>query len=495
MSLSHRRIARTIALLAALGCGCAPVVIGSIGDWTPLKLLAASSAVVLAMGLAVLAFGSDRWWSTMAVAVNELRHVSLRDDTSRERAWGQGLIAVAILAAAANLGWRLSHPDDPWDGDDQGAYLSVAGEIADQGGPGQLIMQLSRGEFEEANRHPLYLGLLSMRPVESFGRSLSASFAIITFGIVVGLGWRLFGPLQSGIIAVLLAVNSAWGRFGSLIVCESLLMGLSVLVWWQCLRWFGTTAVETKESESKTSLKDYGPPLLSGALLGLCFLTKGTGVVLLGCVVVWVVVEGALKFFNSNFKTACQQAIPKILLLAMSFMLVASPLLVRNLRRFGQPFYNVNSYLLFADKYEEFEVLQDRGEPVNVVAREYLASHTFGDLIRREASGLAWEAYIIVRMLGPAPLDDARILFGFPIACLAIVGLLRAPRAHVTWFITWTALQWLIFAWYVPIAAGERFVLPILAPTLVYAADGLVAVWRWKKPPAFATGHATSSAP
>ncbi len=426
MSLSDRRIARTIALLAALACGCAPVVIGSIGDWTPLKVFAASLAVVLAIGLTALAFGRERCWSAITRMVSKLRHVSTRSDSPCEHAWGRGLIIVALLAAAANLGWRLSHPDDPWDGDDQGAYLSVAREIADHGRPGDLFVQLFGGEFEEANRHPLYLGLLSLRPVESFGRFLSAAFAIITFGIVVGLAWRLFGPLQSGIVAVLLSVNSAWGRFGSLIVCESLLMGLSVLVWWQCLRWFDMSAVETKDSESKTTLKNCGPPLLSGALLGLCFLTKGTGVVLLGCVVVWALVEGALKFFKSNFKTACQQAIPKILLLAMAFILVASPLLVRNLRRYGQPFYNVNSYLLFADKYEEFEVLQERGEPVNVVAREYLASHTLSDLVRREASGLAWEGYIIVRMLGPAPLDDARILFGIPLVCLAMVGLLRA---------------------------------------------------------------------
>jgi hypothetical protein len=157
-----------------------------------------------------------------------------------------------------------------------------------------------------------------------------------------------------------------------------------------------------------------------------------------------------------------------------AFLVVSSPLLVRNVRRFGQPFYNVNSLLLFADRYEDFDDLIEAGATTSEAARQYLATHSTGAMLRREASGLVWELFIILRSLGPAPLDNSRILFGIPLAlvALAVACIDRGPQHRL--LLTWGLLHWLVFAWYVPIAAGERFILPLLVPILVTAADGLV---------------------
>jgi hypothetical protein len=48
--------------------------------------------------------------------------------------------------------------------------------------------------------------------------------------------------------------------------------------------------------------------------------------------------------------------------------------------------------------------------------------------------------------------------------------------------LVWGLLHWVVFAWYVPIAAGERFVLPLLIPILVASSEGLVQLWPWSKP-------------
>lgn len=493
MSPTSRRIVRLATMLAALGCGCVPFVIALFGDWTPLKLSTVAVSVVAALGLFSLAVGPQSWWSTLAASAQALQHVSTTARHSRDVAWGRGLIAVAFVLATTNLCWRLYPPDDPWDGDDQGAYLSVAREIAADGGPGVLFRQLFGGRFVEANRHPLYLGLLALQPTEVFGRYLSASFALAAFGLVIGVAWRRFGPWQAGLVAILLAVNSAWGRFGSLIVCESLILLLASAVWWQCLRWSLFEDLRPETASDSSRRRHFGPPLLTGALLGLCYLTKGTGVLLLGCILAWFMIEHALRMKEYGIGTTCLSGLRHSVLLLAAFALVASPLLVRNVRLFGQAFHNVNTYLLFADHYEEFEELLESGASVGQVAKQYLQEHSLADLAKREASGAIWEAFIIVRMLGPAPWDDARFLFGMPVVCLALLGLARAPASHRRWFIVWVALQWLVYAWYVPIAAGERFVLPILAPTLVYAAEGwcsVGALWRTRLA---ARGHSSSA--
>ena len=38
--------------------------------------------------------------------------------------------------------------------------------------------------------------------------------------------------------------------------------------------------------------------------------------------------------------------------------------------------------------------------------------------------------------------------------------------------VIWLVLFLVMFAWYVPIAAGDRFVLPVIVPLLAYAAAG-----------------------
>lgn len=487
MPSSRRRLARAIVGLTAAACACAPIAIAVQGEWTALKVLTASAAIAAAIAAAALACGPARWWSALDRCVTRLRIVSTRDDSARAKTCGIWLVAIAGLFAEAQLVWRIAYPVDPWAGDDQGAYLTTAMEIDRDGGLPRLMVHLWSGEFAEANRHPLYLALLSFHPNEQFGRCLSALFALAALAIVTRLTWLRFGPWQAGIVAWLLAVNSTWGYFGGMVVCESLLMALSVFVWWQCLRLCDTASpslqasVIDEQSTQSRSLWANVPMVtapLIGVGLGLCYLTKGTGIVLIGCVLAWLAVEACEKWRISTIRAAMSGFARHSLLMMVAFLVVSSPLIARNVKRYGQPFYNINTYLLFADQYEGFEELLAREAPVGQVASEYLASHSIGDLARREASGLMWETYMIIRMLGPIPWDDARILIGMPLALLAVIGLMRAPPAHMRWLIVWCVLQWLIFAWYVPIAAGDRFVLPILAPVMVYAADGIVAVWK-----------------
>lgn len=159
----------------------------------------------------------------------------------------------------------------------------------------------------------------------------------------------------------------------------------------------------------------------------------------------------------------------------MAFAIVAAPLLVRNSLRFGSPTYNVNSYLLWVDTYESPNALAGRMTLAEARAA-YLQSHSVADLIRREATGLAWEAFIGLRTLGPAPWDDARVLVGLPLLVFGLLGLYATTQEAAFALVLWTGITWIVMAWYIPIAAGDRFMMPLLIPWLTLAADGLV---RW----------------
>ena len=161
------------------------------------------------------------------------------------------------------------------------------------------------------------------------------------------------------------------------------------------------------------------------------------------------------------------------------FVVIASPLVVRNVRRFHNPFYNVNSLLLFADDYGQFDGMVNSGTTTAEAADAYFAAHSVLDVVQREVSGLVWELFIILRSLGPSPLDDARVLFGVVFSLCALFTLRALGRRADGLLLVWGLLFWVVFAWYVPIAAGERFVLPLLIPMLSCARGGGCAAVGW----------------
>ena len=170
-----------------------------------------------------------------------------------------------------------------------------------------------------------------------------------------------------------------------------------------------------------------------------------------------------------------------VLLVLLGWTVISAPLLIRNIRRYGWPTYNVNSSLLFVDEYSDPVRLARTGSLASV-ARTYWDEHSMAAVVARELRGLVWESFIILRTLGPAPMDDGRVVFGVCVLGAALIGLLATRRTDRTLVVTWLVLFWLVFAWYVPIAAGDRFVLPLIVPLTAYASVGMLRGLRvvWK---------------
>lgn len=391
-----------------------------------------------------------------------LRSVHNTDQhTEQVRRYGYVLLGLGCLLFALNVTWVWNHQDPP-DDDDQMAYLMTAQEIHDSGGLRGLWTGLWSGQFPESNRHPLPLALQAIHPSVTFARivsCVSASVLMITTLIVV---WRRFGPLTAGILAVLLGSNGAWIFHTPRFVCECQLTGICALAWLCYDRIQGQATLSTWRS------------LLTGSMVGLAWLTKGTGLLLLGAVLICQFLEAILDRSRraAHIRSAC--------LVALAFVVTASPLLTRNVIRFGSPTYNVNSYLLWVDAYESPHDLAER-MTLREARDRYLASHPWPVRIRREVSGLVWEAFIGLRTMGLAPWEDGRILTGLPLLAFALLGAMAASRSTFLLLLVWTGITWIVMAWYIPIAAGDRFMMPLLIPWLILSADGL-ARWSATRP-------------
>lgn len=398
------------------------------------------------------------------------------------------LVVWGSVCFAANLQWSAQAlPDVHLD--DQGAYLERAMEMGSPGGPlltlPQLFQDLRSGKFREDNRHPLYLGLLALSPTEEDGRRLSAVFGAAAFLSGVWLVWRRFSPLTAGVFAVLLGLNRALADFSVMVVCETLLM---------CCVSLAFFAVLPPRAAGRSTNRRRFRLLTSSALLGLAYLTKATGLLFFGVFLLWLAWQtwpwgdaDVAEEVDQNAVISPNEAYPlRQMVLAMlfaliGFLVVAEPLIERNLRVFGNPFYNVNSLLLFADDYGEFDNMLRGGVLPSEAAEDYFATHSIGVMLGRELNGLVWEAFIMLRSLGPQGLDDARILFGIPLAVSCAIGLWFERRPAKSLLIGWIAACWIVFAWYVPIAAGDRFPIPLLLPALAFAAEGAVRLGRAKR--------------
>ena len=433
-----------------------------------LRLVASLGVVLVALTAVMLTVAPTAWFLRAAASLRQADEWLAKphlEDWTRE---GVCLAALGVITFIAMAILEVPRQRSV-DSNDQSAYLALADDIRESGGPLAILNQLYRGQWREANRHPLYPMLLSFVPTFAQGKWLSAGIGLLCLGSVTVLAARRFGWLVAGSAACLLSVNMAFCHSATLVTCEALLTWLSCLAWLSLLA--TRSASDAANSDSGKRPAGYWPYLAAGAAIGLTQLTKGTGVLLFGGMLLWLAWLAWRRWIGRR------EAVLVVAVASASFLLTTSPLIARNCQRFGSPFFNVNSYLLFADKFIPPEQLAEQ-KTVADAAHEYLRTHSFVDMARREATGLIWEGFIFLRMFGPTPLDDSRVFIGLPLVALALLGLRARHPSESTLLLCWTMPLILLFAWYIPIVASERFLLLILFPWLCYAAAGLVQIWQ-----------------
>src|SRR5512142_220875 len=145
---------------------------------------------------------------------------------------GALLLACAVYLALASL--RAVDQTYPYF--DDVAYLDLGNQVRALGGPLKLWGALFAGRFTEANRHPLYLAILSCfaRPVPAFHREAQALSVALGLVALLSCWWvarRHVGRGAAAVLALFLAANGTFVAVAGRETCEPLL----VAVWAQAV--------------------------------------------------------------------------------------------------------------------------------------------------------------------------------------------------------------------------------------------------------------------
>lgn len=497
--------------------------------------LATAMSGILACG----AIARRRWVDHFATWIKSLPVIRPiiphSDSASCPRAFG-GILGLALVCTFVLVISHRFPQQAQIEGTDQSAYLESAQRIHDSGGVLQFVADLYSGRFAEANRHPLYLMFLGAHPTILSGKLLSVGFTSLLLIVHVVLCVRRFGWPNACICGTLLATNLGLTDSAITIGCESLLALVVSAAWWVAASQFapncrrqltgqGCCVVPPRGQAVSTSRDALGmpqrapategplapgmasegfgqlPAALLGALLGLAYLCKGTGLLFLIGATVWLwfaarpggrsQAAGPLQQQQEHATRSTQaesaEITPRwqhfwnhnglaVLWLLLSWGVICSPLLARNVLRYGAPTYNVNSWLLFQDTFVDPEPLA-AAMPLREAAWHYLQTHTSIEIIDREMRGLVWEVFMLCRVIGPVAGGNAGILCGAGLLLAAGMGLSSASQAARQFLGAWVIPHLLLFAWYVPIAAGDRFLLPLVPILLTYSAMGISSFW------------------
>jgi 4-amino-4-deoxy-L-arabinose transferase-like glycosyltransferase len=318
------------------------------------------------------------------------------------------LIVLAVLglcAAAVRLSATRLYPRY-----DEVAYLALARDFARAGGVTGTVRCYLEARCHEDNRPPLYQFLLQPAADDAprffaDAKLISLATVLLLLGIVFVTLRRSFSPAVATGTVIALALMPILSDLGARVLHDP----LYVLVTF--------AAVQAIAGWQERGFVAW---LVAGALVGLAFLTKGSGHFL------WVPLL-AVSFYRHR---AALWRRPIVYAAVCGFVAVAFFLLWRNYALWGSPFYNTNGRQVWVDQWRDVWALQLSPEWSKVGFGWYLSRHSIWRLMYE----LAREAAILVGYftytagIGP-DLPVARGVTGAAVMILAALGLRRRWRA------------------------------------------------------------------
>ena len=213
---------------------------------------------------------------------------------------------------------------DP-EGWDTTAYLGEANLIKNQGGVAFFFNLCITGKYKQANQHPFYILLLTpfaSTDISFFinAKIISAIIGLIFLLVLFVITKKMFGDLVASVTVFGLVLNIIFLEWTTLVACESLLMLFSFLCMYFVI----------------TGFNDNKYWAYAGVFAGLAYLTKGTSLILLPGFGLATLIIYKLKIFKNKFFWS----------FFIFFAIVSSPLFIRNIIVYQNPFFNVNNYIV-----------------------------------------------------------------------------------------------------------------------------------------------------
>lgn len=346
--------------------------------------------------------------------------------------------------------------------EDTRAYLQMGMFLQDNGGvPGFLPLSLS-GRYTSNNQHPFYPLLLSMIASREPMYFVSSKLVSLAGGLLLVVALflvarSLYGDAIAILAGTFLILNTTFLRMASHVACETFLMLFVVLSMYASFKC-------AEQARYWTWL---------GVLAGLAYLTKGTGLLLIPSIMLLACLQYGWAVGKSRH----------FWMFAGMFLIVVSPLLMRNMIVYGSPFYSgPNGVGLWMDTWWDSynptmgtivqypEVVWQFVNPPSMST--YLQSHSINDVIARLTSGLRGEFRLLVASLNtilPGPPLGAIMLI------LSAIGLAtETKKERAAFVVVLFAAFFLPFSWFYQVAPATRYLAPLIPVLCLYSAGGVL---------------------
>lgn len=331
---------------------------------------------------------------------------------------------------------------------DEDAYLKTAINVkSGRGfvfyGKDSFNPEKGLGYHPENNQQPLYIMLLSIFAQEDESFRLKARVFTLVLGLIFLWIFFLVGkeifdlPIILGAL-FLLSVNSTFVAHSAYTGCEILLSIFAFLSYYYTLK----------------GVKDRKYWLLAGAFAGLAYLTKGSGtLIVMAFCLSSVIIYKWRAFKDKHFY-----------LYILAFLAVSSPLLIRNIAQFHEPFYNVNTTYVFWG-----------GKGMWL----YLTTTPIVEMLHKMWDGIFWFSFFFFKYLSmpfgnhPSYIWNLSSIFILAFFLFSIRKDGNRERRIFTFSLL--ATFYLLFSWYCRTFQGysPRFILPIFPMIFLYSIEGM----------------------
>jgi len=345
-------------------------------------------------------------------------------------------------------GYYLSRNTYPFD--DQADYLTYAIQIKESGGVLKFPYNLVTNNFTENRKHPLYSVLLApfSQSDQIFFKNAKYSNFVLSFILILtifGVTIKSFGAVPAIVAAVVFACNKFLVEEFAAVVPDSLFAMFVALSWFYI--WKGL-----EESRSKNLI--WGMVFCS-----LAFLAKPAGILILLSYIFGASVIYRLSIFKSK----------NFWLSLVAFFLISSPLIIRNILVYKNPFYNNNTSLLWIDNRQERRAVGFKENPPT--ALDYFKTHP----IDKEISQLAQNSVKIISNVSLIALFEVQRL-RYPILLLLfmLLGMFADPnRKRALFSLVLFGAFFVFFSYNYRVSPHYRHLIPVGFIFIVYPIFGL----------------------
>lgn len=227
--------------------------------------------------------------------------------------------------------------------------------------------------------------------------------------------------------------------------------------------------------------------LLTGGLLGLAHLIKPSVLPAVALFIVCFLAQSCYQFYKKHdFSQATFGELLKkdgiiFASVVLTFLLVGAPLFYQNQRTFGSFFYNVNSnFYIWYDSWDEaVQGTRAYGDRVGwpkmpadklPSPQKYVREHSIDDIIERFDTGLETSEETHCEKLDYGYCRFVKFQWRLTLALFMLAFPAIPPEAFRRYFFAglfcagYFLGYLLLYAWFVPINAGQRFMLSLFLP-------------------------------